>query len=149
MNRFFISAAAIALLTAPVLAADLPMHMSGLNPQPLPPIAESTADEPIDAEEAMQAEAMQSGPAPDSRVRITNATDVEIVELYASEVGADNFNTDVLGGRRVAPGAGVTVNFANGSGVCEFDVRAVFGDGAVQTLEGLDACAVGEVNFTS
>jgi len=43
----------------------------------------------------------------------------------------------------------VTVNFASESGECEFDLRAVFDDGTVQTVEQLDTCAVGELSFTS
>jgi hypothetical protein len=172
MNQLSIFAVASAFFVTPVCAADLPMEMSGLNPQPLPPIAEPMGEpaeamaaesaEPMaapaeamaaESAEPMAAEPVDAAPAmaeaPDSRVRITNTTGESLVELYTSRAGARNWQTDVLGGRQVAPGAAVTVNFANGAGICEFDVRAVFGDGVEQVVEGLDACAVGEINFSS
>jgi hypothetical protein len=134
MRRLLSSAVGIALFAAPSFAADLPM--GELNPQPLPPI-EAEADV---SDEAATAEAA------DSRVRISNDTPVSIAELYASPAEGGG-EADVLGGRSIEAGAAVTVDFANAGGECEFDLRAVFEDGTVQTVEALDACAVGEIAF--
>ena len=135
MNRLLFSTTVAACLVMPAFAADLPTDMSELNPQPLPPL-EAVSDEALPEEET------------DSRVRITNETESDLLELYASPPGASN-GQDVLGGASVSAGEAVTVDFGNESGQCEFDLRAVFDNGTEQAVDQLDACAVGGLSFTS
>ena len=75
--KLLFSATVFCCLAVPAFAADLPVDMSELNPQPLPPIAEADADDASDESEGTG--------ATDSRVTITN-------ENFASESGECEFD---------------------------------------------------------
>lgn len=76
----------------------------------------------------------------DRRVRITNDTSYTLVQLYGSNVGADDWEEDVLGSRVLKPGQSVTVNFDDGSCYCHFDFKAVFNDGTSTIKRRYDVC---------
>ena len=76
----------------------------------------------------------------DRRVRITNDTSYTLVQLYGSNVGADDWEEDVLGSRVLKPGQSVTVNFDDGTCYCHFDFKAVFNDGTSTIKRRYDVC---------
>lgn len=89
-----------------------------------------------------EGEAPDTGPRPGS-VRLRNAADVPVAELYADAPGASR-GPDRLG--RTVLGAGETLDFAPPEGVpCLVNLTAIFRDGREVTLAGTDLCAGVEV----
>lgn len=84
----------------------------------------------------------------DRRVRIVNASHVDIVEFYGSHVGETPSDEDMLGSDDLPPGGSVTLNFDDGSGYCRFAFRAVFGDGVELTRASINICEVGTYRYT-
>jgi len=79
-----------------------------------------------------------SGPRPGS-VRLRNAADVPVAELYAYPAGQDR-GPDRLG--RTVLGVGETLDFAPPEGVgCLATLAVVFRNGRETILRGLDLCA--------
>ncbi len=76
----------------------------------------------------------------DRRIRITNDTSYSLTQLYGSNVGADDWEEDVLGNRVLKPGQSVTVNFDDGSCYCNFDFKAVFSDGTSTIKRRYNVC---------
>src|SRR4051794_40087826 len=66
--------------------------------------------------------ALIAGPAlaEDRRVKIINETDHTIVQFYASNVGENDWEEDILGTDMLRPGASVTVNVDDGTGYCKY-----------------------------
>lgn len=85
-----------------------------------------------------EGEPADTGPRPGS-VRLRNAADVPVAELYADAPGSPR-GPDRLG--RTVLGAGETLDFAPPEGVpCRVDLVAVFRDGREVTLADADICA--------
>jgi hypothetical protein len=76
----------------------------------------------------------------DRRVRVTNDTSFTLTELYGSNVGADDWEEDVLGNRVLKSGQSLTVNFDDGTCYCHFDFKAVFNDGTSTIKRNYDVC---------
>jgi len=90
------------------------------------------------AERLDEGEAPETGPRPGS-IRLRNASDVPIAELYADPPGAPR-GPDRLG--RTVLGAGETLDFAPPEGVpCRADLTVIFRDGREVALPGTDLCA--------
>lgn len=94
--------------------------------------------------------ALIAGPAlaEDRRVKIINETDHTIVQFYASNVGQDDWEEDILGADMLRPGQSVTINIDDGSGYCKYDFKAVFSDGDVLVRQGIDVCKVSVYRYT-
>ncbi len=86
--------------------------------------------------------------AEDRRVRIINETSYTITEFYASNVGADTWEEDILGLDTLPPGESVVINFDDGTGYCKFDFKAVFSDGDEAVKRGVDVCEISSFRFT-
>lgn len=89
-----------------------------------------------------------SAQALDRRVRIVNASHVDIVEFYGSHVGELPSDEDMLGGDNLPAGRSVILNFEDGSGYCRFGFRAVFSDGAELARPSVNVCEVGTYRYT-
>lgn len=72
---------------------------------------------------------------------VVNATSFGIVEFYGSADGDVSWEENILGGQTLASGASLSVDFDNGSGVCVYDLRAVFDDGDETVMQDVDICA--------
>ncbi len=72
---------------------------------------------------------------------LNNATSFGIVEFYGSADGDVSWEENILGGQTLAAGGNLSVNFDNGSGVCVYDLRAVFDDGDETVIKDVDICA--------
>lgn len=81
------------------------------------------------------------------RVKMINDTRVAIHHLYGSNVGADDWQEDVLGEDVLGPGQTVTVNWDDGSCYCNFDFKAVFADGDTAIKRSINVCDVGNFRF--
>jgi hypothetical protein len=80
-------------------------------------------------------------------VSIHNDSAQPIREFYASRIGIDDWEEDILGRDTLAAGASVDVNIDDGSGSCLFDFKAVFADGTSKTRSRINVCVVSEYHF--
>lgn len=71
---------------------------------------------------------------------LVNDTGFGIVEFYGSADGDVSWEENILGGQTLATGTSLSVNFDNGSGVCVYDLRAVFDDGDESVVQDVDVC---------
>lgn len=89
-----------------------------------------------------------SANALDRRVDIINETSSVIVEFYASSVGVNDWEEDILGPDVLAAGASVMVNIDDGTGYCRYDFMAVFDDGEEVIQENVNVCEISSFRFT-
>lgn len=83
----------------------------------------------------------------DRRVNIINNSAYDIREFYASNVGTNSWEEDILGRDILPSGYEVVVNIDDRTGYCKYDFRAVFEDGEVVISEGVNVCEVGEFTY--
>ncbi|MDP4033245.1 MAG: hypothetical protein Q8P60_10410 [Pseudorhodobacter sp.] len=62
---------------------------------------------------------------------LSNRTTSDLTEFYASPVGVDNWEEDILGDQSLAAGASGEVTISDSRSNCEYDLRMVFADGDV------------------
>lgn len=86
--------------------------------------------------------------AADRNVTIVNKSKTVMVAFYASNVGASDWEEDILGQDILKPGQSVKINMNDGTGYCRFDLKAEFDDGSEAIDENVDICTIGEVTFT-
>jgi len=79
----------------------------------------------------------------DRHVNIVNKTGFSIVEFYASSVGQDTWEENILGADEVPPGGNVNVNIDDGTGYCKYDLKVVFSDGDEVVKNAMNVCEVG------
>jgi hypothetical protein len=85
--------------------------------------------------------------AEDRRVRIINETNWTMVEFYASNVGTNDWEEDILGYDVLGSGESVMVDIDDGTGYCLYDFRAVFADGDVLVRERIDVCEISSYRY--
>jgi hypothetical protein len=73
------------------------------------------------------------------RVKIINETNHKIVQFYASRVGTNDWEEDILDVDVLDPGQSVTINFG-GSDFCLYDFKAVFSDGETMIRNRINVC---------
>jgi hypothetical protein len=79
-----------------------------------------------------------SAQANDRRVNIINETSTDMIEFYASNIGTDDWEEDILGAYILEAGGSVVVNIDDGTGYCKFDFLGVFADGEEVLKRGVD-----------
>ena len=84
----------------------------------------------------------------DRRVNIVNQTGFTIMEFYASSVGQNNWQEDILGANVLPAGRSVVVNIDDGTGYCLYDLKAVFEDGDEAVKYRVNVCEISTFNFT-
>jgi len=65
----------------------------------------------------------------DRTVRLVNDTGRTIIEFYASNVGTDSWQEDILSDYVLSPGRSTLLDLDDGTGYCVFDFKTVFRDG--------------------
>jgi hypothetical protein len=88
-----------------------------------------------------------SATALDRHVRIINNSAYDIREFYASNVGTNDWEEDILGRDILPSGYSVNINIDDRSGYCRYDFRAIFEDGESVVTEGVNVCEVGEFTY--
>jgi hypothetical protein len=73
------------------------------------------------------------------RVKIINETEHKIVQFYASRVGTNDWEEDILDVDVLDVGHSVTINFG-GSDYCMYDFKAVFDDGDTLVRNRVNVC---------
>jgi hypothetical protein len=86
--------------------------------------------------------AVLSAPAQalDRGMTLVNETDLAIVAFYGSTGAENSWDENLLTNGALAAGSSVEVEFADHSGYCLFDLRAVFEDGAEIVTEDVNVC---------
>jgi hypothetical protein len=84
----------------------------------------------------------------DRRVNIINETSYDIVEFYASNVGTNDWEEDILGPNVLPAGGSVMVNIDDGTGYCKFDLMALFEDGDEAIQRDVNVCEISSFRFT-
>ena len=80
-------------------------------------------------------------------VRIHNNTSTTMEKFYASNVGASNYEEDILGSDVIASGDAWNINIDDGTGYCKYDFLAVFDDGSQAKKDNVNVCKVGDFYF--
>lgn len=86
--------------------------------------------------------------AADRNVTIVNKSKTAMIAFYASNVGTNDWEEDILGQDILGSGQSVKIDMNDGSGYCRFDLKAEFEDGSEAIDENVDICTIGEVTFT-
>lgn len=89
-----------------------------------------------------------SAQALDRRVNIVNGSSYTIMEFYASSVGVEDWEEDILGPDVLPSGSSVMVNIDDGTGYCKYDLMAVFEDGDEAVKHDVNVCEVATFTFT-
>lgn len=88
-----------------------------------------------------------SSAALNRNVVISNATGQTIWRFYGSRVSTSSWEEDILGSRVLSNGSSININFDDGTGACNFDMKAEFRDGSSVVKPNVNVCAVSQVTF--
>jgi len=91
--------------------------------------------------------ATNAASALDRHVKIINNSAYDIREFYASNVGTNDWEEDILGRDVLPSGYSVNVNIDDRSGYCKYDFLAVFEDGDEVVTKSVNVCEVGEFTY--
>jgi hypothetical protein len=91
--------------------------------------------------------ALQSATGPpafalDLQIELSNDTRMPIIEVYASPVGSEGWQNDLLGDDFLAPASSVVIVIDDGRGACRFDFKTVFDDGTTLIHRDVNLCAI-------
>ncbi|MGE2715646.1 hypothetical protein ACQI4L_16450 [Mycolicibacterium litorale] len=86
--------------------------------------------------------------AQDRNVLIINETRHTIVEFYASNIGRETWEEDILGEDVLPVGQSLNINFDDGTEACLYDFRAVFDGGGELVRNRIDVCSIGTYRYT-
>ena len=68
---------------------------------------------------------------------------IAIQEFYASPVGVDDWEEDILGTDILAAGEALRITIADGRDVCEYDLKIVFDDASEMEERSINLCETG------
>lgn len=85
---------------------------------------------------------LSAAQAQDRHVLVNNESSYTLVRFYASNVGTNDWQEDILGRGVLAPGYYVNVNIDDGTGYCHFDLKAAFSSGQEVIRRNVDICTV-------
>ena len=80
-------------------------------------------------------------------VHIHNNTSVVMSEFYASNVGAKDYEENILGSDVIEAGDSWDINIDDGTGYCRYDFLAVFDDGSKAKKDHVNVCEVSDFYF--
>lgn len=86
--------------------------------------------------------------AADRILTIVNKSSTPMTAFYASNVGASDWEEDILGADVLPAGKSLKINMDDGTGYCRFDLKAEFSDGSEAIQENVNVCEVGTFTFT-
>lgn len=84
---------------------------------------------------------ISSASALDRRIIIDNQTDVDVLEMNVSNVGARSWGVDQLGDGVLRAHRYTIWNIDDRSGYCRFDFRFIMANGAVRYKYNMNVCA--------
>lgn len=86
--------------------------------------------------------------AQDVQYELINDSALTVMEFYTSAVDEGAWGDDILGADVLAPGETGTVNIADGSAQCDYDLRFVFEDGS-ELVDSVNICDMASYTLTS
>jgi len=86
--------------------------------------------------------------AQDVQYQLVNDSGLTLMEFYTSAVDEGTWGDDILGANVLAPGETGTVNIADGSAQCSYDLRFVFEDGS-EFVDSVNICDTASYTLTS
>lgn len=86
--------------------------------------------------------------AQDRHVVLINETRHAIVAFYASNIGRDTWEENILGEDVLPVGQSVNINVDDGTDACLYDFKAVFDDGESLVRNRIDVCSISTYRYT-
>jgi len=83
----------------------------------------------------------------DRRVVIINNSSETLTHFYASNVGTNDWQEDILGTGVIPPGEQTTINIDDGTGYCRYDFRALFHNEREVIRAGVNVCEVATYTY--
>ncbi len=80
-------------------------------------------------------------------VTIQNNSGQTIREFYASNVGTNDWQEDILGSGVLAAGESIDINIDDGTGYCRYDFKAVYADGSEEVDARINVCGGGVATY--
>jgi hypothetical protein len=84
----------------------------------------------------------------DRSIEIVNNSHLAITSFYASNIGSDSWEGDLLGKGVLPSGTHVRVNLDDGTSYCRFDLKTRFADGTSVVRRNVDICAITQFTLT-
>jgi hypothetical protein len=84
----------------------------------------------------------------DRYVEVVNNSHLAITSFYASNIGSDSWEEDILGNGVLPSGNHVRVNLDDGTSYCRFDLKTRFADGTSVIRRNVDICSVTQYTLT-
>jgi hypothetical protein len=78
----------------------------------------------------------------DRHIELENRSHMTIVAFYASNVGTNDWQEDVLGSDLLRPGYRIRLDLDDGTSYCHFDFMTVFRDGTKVVRNDVNVCAL-------
>ena len=92
--------------------------------------------------------AVPSAHAANRRVDIINKTGRSLTHFYASRVGTNDWEEDILGKDTLDNGETFEINIDDGSGACRFDFKAVFEGGSELIKKNINVCEISTFTYS-
>lgn len=86
--------------------------------------------------------------AANRKVDIVNKTGQTLTHFYASRVGTNDWEEDILGKGQIDNGETFEINIDDGTGACRFDFKAVFESGAELVKNNINVCEVSTFTYS-
>jgi hypothetical protein len=86
--------------------------------------------------------------AQDVQYELINDSALTVMEFYTSAIDEGAWGDDILGADVLAPGEVGTVNIADGSARCDYDLRFVFEDGS-ELVDSVNICDMASYTLSS
>lgn len=83
----------------------------------------------------------------DRRVVVINDTSMTLVEFYASNVGTEEWQEDILGEDVLDSGETATINIDDDTGYCRYDFLAIFEDGTEVVNPDVNVCEAESISY--
>jgi hypothetical protein len=80
-------------------------------------------------------------------ITVINDYNSPLMYLYATVSTNNNWGQDHLGSYVVEPGWQITIDVADQSGYCTFDIRAEFADGSVDEMWSVNICEQNQITY--
>jgi len=93
--------------------------------------------------------ATSSGDSRNRVVNITNSTGMTMTHFFASNSQMSSWGPEQLGATTVLPsGRGISIDFDDGTGACNYDFKARFSNGQELKKFGVNVCVISNYNYT-
>ncbi|MEJ6399026.1 hypothetical protein [Yoonia sp. 208BN28-4] len=75
-------------------------------------------------------------------VLVQNVSGRTVFRFYGSRVTTNSWEEDILGSNVLPSGSSININFDDGTGSCEFDMKIEFADGSTRVENNVNVCVI-------